>query len=343
VFIDIMDRMMTMGEVEKMMVVAPCARGIRGMSHYENSELIGYYEDYIAYDVVRYVDEHFRTIPERDKRALMGHSRGGYGVAAILFNHTDIFCAGAIHSGARLAFEAGKERLINFYYARWPLQYAASFSPNLDHPPDYVDWLVDEKGAVVDSVWQRWLEHDPVTMLRRNVDAVRTLQGIYLDCGYEDKDVGFEPTQALHDELVKLDVPHVFAPYHGGHADKFAEERVPIALAFLSDALVREVTEVTADEPSEDTILPSGCRLAQNVPNPFNPSTTIGYHLPQAGDVTLTIYTITGQKATVLLDAYQHAGHHTVHLDGSRLGTGVYLYRLETESFVATKRMMLLR
>ena len=99
----------------------------------------------------------------------------------------------------------------------------------------------------------------------------------------------------------------------------------------------------TAVEVSEGKVLPSGYALSQNYPNPFNPSTTIAYALPRTSDVTLTLYTITGQKVLVLTDGYQPSGHHTVHFDGSRLATGVYLYRLEAEGLGETKRMVLLR
>jgi hypothetical protein len=101
--------------------------------------------------------------------------------------------------------------------------------------------------------------------------------------------------------------------------------------------------ETAIQERSEASALPSGYSLAQNVPNPFNPVTTIGYDLPQASEVSLTIYTIAGQKAAVLADGYQEAGHHSVLFDGSGFANGVYLYRLEAGSFVETRRMVLLR
>jgi len=90
-------------------------------------------------------------------------------------------------------------------------------------------------------------------------------------------------------------------------------------------------------------IAPARYALHQNAPNPFNPSTTIAYDLPQACDVTLTVYTITGQPIAVLVDAPQEAGWHTAIFDGSGVANGVYLYRLGTERFVETRRMMLLK
>jgi hypothetical protein len=99
---------------------------------------------------------------------------------------------------------------------------------------------------------------------------------------------------------------------------------------------------VTVEE-LQQKVLPSGYRLSQNVPNPFNPTTTIAYDLPKASNVTLTLYTITGQKLAVLVDGHQNAGYHTVRFDGSDLATGVHLYRLEAGEFVKTRRMVLVK
>ena len=94
---------------------------------------------------------------------------------------------------------------------------------------------------------------------------------------------------------------------------------------------------------AEATALPEKFALLQNFPNPFNPVTTIAYDLPQASEVTLTLYTVTGQKVKVLVDGHQEAGHHTIRFDGSGFANGVYLYRLEAGSFVETRRMVLIR
>jgi hypothetical protein len=101
--------------------------------------------------------------------------------------------------------------------------------------------------------------------------------------------------------------------------------------------------EPVAVEASEVKAIPSDYALQQNVPNPFNPITIIAYDLPEASDVALTIYSITGQTVASLVSAHQEAGHYGIVWDGSGLASGVYLYRLEADSFVETKRMVLLR
>ena len=100
------------------------------------------------------------------------------------------------------------------------------------------------------------------------------------------------------------------------------------------------------DEPLE--AVPHSFTLRQNYPNPFNPSTTIAYDLPHAGKVTLSIYNLQGQLVRKLVDAHKSGGSYTAHWnglddDGQRVVSGVYLYRLVTQDFVQTRKMVLVQ
>jgi len=95
---------------------------------------------------------------------------------------------------------------------------------------------------------------------------------------------------------------------------------------------------------AENSALPTEFKLEQNYPNPFNPTTTIRYHLARASRVVLTIYTLNGQKVAELVNQTQNAGSYQISFDASRLASGVYIYRLRTNSgFVQTRKMMLIR
>lgn len=83
--------------------------------------------------------------------------------------------------------------------------------------------------------------------------------------------------------------------------------------------------------------------LEQNYPNPFNPITQISYSLKQKGNVTLQIYNTLGQKISDLVNQQQEAGKHTVTFDGSALPSGVYFYRIQSNGFSDTKKLMLLK
>ncbi len=95
------------------------------------------------------------------------------------------------------------------------------------------------------------------------------------------------------------------------------------------------------DEAGE---LPATFDLGQNYPNPFNPSTTIEYRLSQRADITLTVYNLNGEQVAVLASGVQPAGTHRVVFQARNLPSGIYFYRLRTNSGVdLTKQMILLR
>ncbi len=99
-------------------------------------------------------------------------------------------------------------------------------------------------------------------------------------------------------------------------------------------------TEVEA-EPVES--LPTGYALSQNYPNPFNPTTEIRFTLPKATNVRLDIYNILGQRVTTLIDQQLPPGEHTATWNAERKATGIYLYRLQTDDFADTKKMVLIK
>jgi hypothetical protein len=94
--------------------------------------------------------------------------------------------------------------------------------------------------------------------------------------------------------------------------------------------------------------LPTTFELSQNVPNPFNPTTQVMFALPKAAMVNLTIYNVLGQRVTTLVDDYMNAGYQTVTWNGTdysgrEVSSGVYFYKLSTDQFTDTKKMLLLK
>lgn len=84
-------------------------------------------------------------------------------------------------------------------------------------------------------------------------------------------------------------------------------------------------------------------RLHKNYPNPFNPTTTIQYELPQRSDVQITIYDLLGRELTTLVSETQEAGHKYVQWDASEVSSGMYLYQIRAGEFVQTRKMVLLK
>jgi hypothetical protein len=84
-------------------------------------------------------------------------------------------------------------------------------------------------------------------------------------------------------------------------------------------------------------------RLFQNYPNPFNPVTKISYDIPKQGFVSIKIYDMLGKEVATLVNENKGIGSYIVDFDGSSLSSGVYFYRLESNGFIATKKMMLIK
>jgi hypothetical protein len=99
---------------------------------------------------------------------------------------------------------------------------------------------------------------------------------------------------------------------------------------------------------STASMLPTEYSLAQNFPNPFNPSTRIDYSLPAQGNVKILIYDLAGREVVSLVNSVQAAGFYSVNFDGSNLASGMYFYRINIDgdngnNFKATKRMVLIK
>lgn len=100
------------------------------------------------------------------------------------------------------------------------------------------------------------------------------------------------------------------------------------------------LTDITVNTNSN---IPNEYSLSQNFPNPFNPVTKISFTLPASGFVTMKVYDQLGKEVATLVNGSRNAGNYSVDFDGSKLSSGVYFYRLQTEDFVSTKRMILVK
>lgn len=98
----------------------------------------------------------------------------------------------------------------------------------------------------------------------------------------------------------------------------------------------------TTDVEDESTTV-YNYELVQNFPNPFNPATTINFSIQKEGLVTLKIYNILGQEVATLVNEFKNAGAHTINFDASKLSSGIYLYKIDSNGFTQTKKMMLIK
>ncbi len=89
--------------------------------------------------------------------------------------------------------------------------------------------------------------------------------------------------------------------------------------------------------------MPTDFILKQNYPNPFNPTTVISYQIPVSGNTTLKIYDVLGNEVATLVNEEKPAGSYEVNFDARGLSSGIYFYKLQTGSFVETKKMILMK
>ena len=101
-------------------------------------------------------------------------------------------------------------------------------------------------------------------------------------------------------------------------------------------------TSIGINDHSNNT-LPKSIDLLQNFPNPFNPTTTISFSLPERANVILSIYNELGEKVAVLLNGEKEAGMHNVNWNASNFVSGVYFYELKTEKYSTTKKLILMK
>lgn len=124
--------------------------------------------------------------------------------------------------------------------------------------------------------------------------------------------------------------------------------REDIATQILHKALSDLQTFADVEERDEESKAPASFSLRQNYPNPFNSETIIEYSLPKESQVKIAIYNILGQRVKTLVDQRQAGGYKKVIWDGKNekgnvVSSGIYFYRMETEKFVQSKKMLILK
>ena len=102
------------------------------------------------------------------------------------------------------------------------------------------------------------------------------------------------------------------------------------------------IIPVTSVEPATNN-LPGDFVLEQNYPNPFNPSTKIKFDMPKSSFVKFVVYDITGREVESLVNENMNAGTYEVNWNAAKLSSGIYFYKLETNEFIETKRMVLIK
>ncbi|HWF91737.1 MAG TPA: alpha/beta fold hydrolase [Terriglobales bacterium] len=236
---------------KEMIVVLPDSKTVHNGSMYSSSVTTGDFENFISHDLVAYVDAHYRTIPERRSRGLVGHSMGGYGATRIGMKHADVFGSLYIMSPCCLsprpmtsvnpeleksleAVKTPEDSAKLPFFARATLASAAAWSPDPKNPPLYLD-LPFKDGAVRPDVLEKWTANSPLAFIDQYIGNLRKYHGIAIDVGDED---GLRiDTGKLHDVLDKYGIENSFEIYHGTHTSAVADRFQNHVMPFFSQNL----------------------------------------------------------------------------------------------------------
>jgi S-formylglutathione hydrolase FrmB len=235
---------------QDMIVVLPDSKTVHNGSMYSSSVTTGDFENFIAHDLVAYIDAHYRTIPHRSARGLVGHSMGGYGASRIGMKHSDVFgslyimspcCLSARGAGPAQpnaandkALEAVKSPADSAslpFGLRAQLASAAAWSPNPKKPPLYLDLAVED-GVVRQDVVAKWAANAPLAFIDQYIGNLRQYKAIGIDVG--DQDSLRTDTIKLHETLDRYGIANSFEIYSGTHTSAVAVRFQNYVMPFFS-------------------------------------------------------------------------------------------------------------
>ncbi len=258
------DALIDAGRLGPVIVVLPDMWTRFGSSQYVNSAGMGRYEDYLINEIVPFVDAHYRTLPSRDHRGVLGRSSGGFGAITQALHHPEVFGAFACHSGdlyweftcipglAKMAQQleryGGLDAFIRdiptirpknstFWELIMTVCWSAAFGSNPSAPHGFDLPIDPETGALNEDVWARWLAHDPL----RKVDdpayaaALREMRLAFIDVGAYDEYQLQVGARLLHRKLDALGIAHIYDEYPDGH--RGTHYRYDTSLPLLYEAL----------------------------------------------------------------------------------------------------------
>ena len=235
----------------EMIVVLPDSKTVHNGSMYSSSVTTGDFERFVSHDVVDYIDAHYRTIPDRQSRGLVGHSMGGYGATRIGMKHPDVFGSLYIMSPCCLAPRQGGpanaelEKTLEAvktpadsaslpFFARAQLASAAAWSPDPKNPPLYLD-LPTKDGVPQPEVLAKWTANAPLAFADQYVANLRQYRAIAMDVG--DKDGLRVDAGKLHDVFDKYGLENSFEVYPGTHTSAVAVRFQNHVMKFFSQSL----------------------------------------------------------------------------------------------------------
>lgn len=235
---DILDFAISTKRIRPFIMVIPDEKTTYDGSFYSNTGIFGNWEDFTAFDLVVYMDENFRTIPEKESRGITGHSMGGYGAIKIAMHHPEIFSSVyALSPGAmtivreygpnsdtyrELSTIKTQEDLNKTYFGKVIIAFAKSWSPNPNKPPFFCDVPFEYRGEeliVNKDVLEKWHKNMPMHMIDDNLANLQKLTAIKLDWGRNSGERFTQMNSMFSQRLENAGIEHFAEEYIGTHTN----------------------------------------------------------------------------------------------------------------------------
>jgi len=253
---DVIDPVFGRMGASPMIVVVPDGWTTYGCSQWVDSPVHGNFEQFVTREVVSFVDARYRTLPQPESRGVLGFSSGGLGAWHLGSKFPDVFGGLAMLAGDSFFDLTHMGVVYEFFESIWPEEphgpvegndlsqmayaLAASYSPNVERGPFYVDLPVEfSTGELIDEVWKRWLEFDPVVNYRDRLANLRRLRGVLLDVGRNDNVHLQWGHRVLSHRLTEAGIHHEARENAGNHGGR-ARESYQTALKWLAQVLQSE-------------------------------------------------------------------------------------------------------
>jgi enterochelin esterase-like enzyme len=252
-----LDRLISLKIIKPIIIVTPNAKTIYGGSWYTNTYVSGNWEDYITNDVIQHIENQLNVLDHRDSRGMAGFSSAGYGTMNIAMKYPSIL-------GSIATIGLGLVDMELFFFndpwKSWTIE-AANINEFRPEDPWYIHALYSNAeafapdstaipilgrlpytpdGELIDTTWQEWIEHDPITRIDIYKDSLLKLNNIQLYIGNQDE-MHVPGHENFHQTLLDNEIAHGYTTYSGGHDPGPVIEDL---LIYFSDSLFSVVPTI---------------------------------------------------------------------------------------------------
>lgn len=343
---DVADDLVANGTIGKMIIVGPSTGGNDqdftdiGIVNMLQPDLAdddgigtGAFEDYFFQDLIPHIDSAYRTVPEWCARGVDGFSLGGFASTLYALKHPGVFSSVGSYDGTimwyNLDYPVTPGPWDDYTWLFAP--YGPLFAPMFGSPLDTAYMLTHSATNIL-------TEADPVTL-----DSIQQMS-FHISCGYSNGVTNKEVNEQFVDSLAAKGITNTFtnvvlqafAIHNFNWADVHAEKSLPMHWQTFVSLACAELPSGINDGASAS----SSITLFQNFPNPANSNTTITFEIPEQAIIKIDLYDSFGKKVRELVNDNFPQGKHQVQLDVAEFADGVYYYRLENNSKILTKKLM---